>query len=171
MILGLSNLIEEGTMKFTLQLLAFCVLTTSIFSCSQPKSNFVARDVRTARISLTRTNCYGKCPVYKVTVYGTGNVEFEGFANTKVLGKQSTQIPVDSVRTLVAEIEKNQYYALKDNYEEYQMTDLPTVFTEVEIDGVLKKIKHYQGDRTTPQQLSDLEIRIDEIATTPQWLE
>lgn len=75
------------------------------------------------------------------------------------------------MRALLTEIETKGYFGLKDSYEEYQMTDLPTVFTEVEIDGVLKKIKHYQGDLTTPQALSDLETRIDEIAVTRRWLE
>lgn len=155
-------------------ILIFCVNCLLIFSmgaCSQPKPSRNTRDISTLRISLQRTNCYGKCPVYKVTLLGSGTIEFNGYANTKMLGQYSAQIPVDSMRALLTEIETKGYFGLKDSYEEYQMTDLPTVFTEVEIDGVLKKIKHYQGDLTTPQALSDLETRIDEIAATRRWLE
>lgn len=155
-------------------ILIFCVNCLLIFimgACSQPKPSADTRDISKLRISLQRTNCYGKCPVYKVTLHGSGTIEFDGYANTKMLGKHSAQIPVDSMRALLTDIETKGYFGLKDSYEEYQMTDLPTVFTEVEIDGVLKKIKHYQGDLTTPQALSDLETHIDEIAIIRRWLE
>ncbi|MFN8359826.1 MAG: DUF6438 domain-containing protein [Candidatus Kapaibacterium sp.] len=156
--------------KFSL-VLGSILLGAFVFGCSHGKPAVGSRDVSKAKISLTRTSCYGKCPVYSITIYGTGRVEFEGFANTKVLGKQEIVVPVDSVRILVAELEQQGYFSLNDRYEEYQMTDLATVNTEAEIDGIIKKITHYKGDLTTPQILSDIEKRIDEIATVRQWLE
>ncbi|MBK9247692.1 MAG: hypothetical protein IPM69_06150 [Ignavibacteria bacterium] len=158
-------------MKKNVMYLYGFVFAVVIISCSHSKPNPIPRDVSKARITMTRTACYGKCPIYTVTIYGTGVVEFEGFANTKLLGKHEAQIPVDSVRSLIAEIEKHEYYALNDSYETYQMTDLASVITEVTIDDRFKKINHYKGDLTTPQHLSSIEVRIDEIATTHRWLE
>ncbi len=152
-------------------LLQSIILSAIIVACSHSKPAVSSRDVSNARISLTRTSCYGKCPVYSITVYGTGRVEFEGFANTKVLGKQEVHIPVDSVRILIVELENQGYFTLNDHYEEYQMTDLATVNTEAEIDGIRKKITHYKGDLSSPQVLSDIEKRIDEIATVRRWLD
>jgi len=41
------------------------------------------------------------CPVYTVTIHGTGTVEYEGYEWVKFIGRHQGSIPLDNVRTLV----------------------------------------------------------------------
>jgi hypothetical protein len=121
-------------------------------------------------ITLERTACYGKCPVYKLTVYGSGAVIYEGKDFVRTTGKAEETISQEQIKQLVSEFEKANYYSLNDNYMEVAITDLPYVNTSIAMDGKTKSIKHYCGDISAPEQLTELENRIDEIVNTDQWV-
>ena len=50
--------------------------------------------------TLERTDCYGTCPVYKVTVFRDGTIEYVGSRYVKVTGKALGQISEDQVDKL-----------------------------------------------------------------------
>lgn len=122
--------------------------------------------IRDAVITLQRTACFGTCPIYKLTVYGTGEVQYEGEDYVKVKGKQSASISAEKVKELVNEFYKINYFSLKDKYEG-NITDLPTTFTSITIDGKSKQVENYYG---APDSLNKLEDLIDEITNSAQWV-
>ena len=66
------------------------------------------------------------------------------------------------------DFEQADFLSLTD-YMEQKVTDLPYVITSITIGGQTKTVNHYHGDDSAPQQLTDLESKIDEIVNSKQW--
>jgi putative hemolysin len=122
----------------------------------------------TVIISLERTPCFGTCPVYKLTITGDGIVVYEGRDFVAVKGQQTSSISTAQVQDLVNAFEQANFLTLTD-YTEQTVTDLPSAITSMTIGGQTKTVNHYYGDDSAPQQLPDLEAKIDEITNSKQW--
>ncbi len=48
-------------------------------------------------ITLERTQCFGSCPVYKLTVYGDGRVVYEGGGFVKIKGEKKKR-DIDEIK-------------------------------------------------------------------------
>jgi len=121
-------------------------------------------------ITLERTACFGKCPVYSLMIKGDGTVIYSGVDFVQTRGIQETTISIDAINQLVAEFEKANYFSLKDSYTAFGISDMPSANTSISIGGRTKAINHYLGDRSAPKQLTELENKIDEIVNSAQWI-
>ena len=122
-------------------------------------------------VSLRRTPCYGHCPVYEVTVSGTGEVEYSGEWFVAREGVHRWRISTRRVRLLAAAFESAGYRMLRDEYTRAEMTDAPSCLTSIEYaDGSSKSVHHYHGDSSAPAHLTRLEDRIDAIVGTHRYL-
>jgi len=81
-----------------------------------------------------------------------------------------TTISEDKIRQLVSEFQKIDYFSLRDSYEERNVTDMPSAFTSLTINGDKKTVRHYHGDLGAPKELTELENKIDEIVNSNQWI-
>jgi hypothetical protein len=118
-------------------------------------------------IKLERTACYGRCPVYVVSIDARGNVTYEGTRFVKLAGRQTDRIPASRVTALVETVDRIRFFDLDDKYRQL-ITDLPTTFVTVTRDGRTKRIEDYFG---APKSLKDLERQIDDAAQTARWIE
>lgn len=129
-------------------------------------------------ITLERTACYGTCPVYKLTIYDDGTVEYEGLEFVKKTGKAQGQITKDALEDLIREFERIDYFKLDDNYGGHGKncpelwTDHPTVVTSLNWKDKKKTVSHYHGCRGTTvlEQLTKLENKIDQVVDTNRWI-
>jgi hypothetical protein len=135
-------------------------------------------------VQLTRTQCFGKCPVYTATVQADGKVQFMGLMNTKVIGAAQDTLSREKLDQLAAEINKANIFAFEDAYTRKSgncptyVTDQSTVTIMVESGPKQKAIEHYLGCREKkgpditnyPQGLSQLEDKIGEIIGTDRWI-
>ena len=127
-------------------------------------------------ISLERTECFGGCPVYKLTITADGAVVFRGRRFVKQDGATiRSAITQDRLKQLIAEFDRVKFFSLDDDYSETRLlcpTDHPSAFTSIRINGKSKTINHYLGCREpkVPKGLTELENKIDEIVNTAQWL-
>ena len=121
-------------------------------------------------VSLQRTACYGRCPIYTVTVLRDGTVQWEGKRFVKVVGKATAKLPAAKLAALAEAFKRADYFALADKYESYDVTDHPSAITSYSDGKREKTIHHYHGDRSAPEQLSELEGRIDELVGTSRWI-
>jgi (2Fe-2S) ferredoxin len=137
--------------------------------CTPPQTP-TPSDLKEVVITLERTECFGTCPVYSLTVYGYGAVIYEGIRFAQVQGTIQTTISEDKIIQLVSEFQKIDYFSLRDSYEERNATDMPSALTSLTIDGRKKTIRHYHGDFSAPKELTELEDKIDEIIDTDQWI-
>ena len=151
-------------------LLAACVLfvgTLAHADASVPPSGGSGSAVMA---SLERTACYGRCPIYTVKVLRDGTVQWEGERFVKVTGKATAKLSAAKLAELADAFAKAGYFALKDKYTRYDITDHPSANTSYDDGSHHKAIAHYHGDRSAPAALDQLEARIDEIVGTSKWI-
>lgn len=167
-------------MSRRLSLLTAAVLTAA---CTRPSSGVPADDAHPApdagadaSVSLERRPCFGTCPVYVVTVEGSGAVRFEGRRFVADSGPSTGTIPQARVDSLLTELEQAGFFDLADRYAvgtagcDRYATDLPTVVTELHLRGRVKRVEHDHGCAGAPEMLDSLEHRIDEAAGVAQWV-
>jgi len=131
-----------------------------------------------AVVTLERTQCYGTCPSYKLTVSADGTVVFEGREYVKNKGTVRSNIGVEKVAELIKTFEKIDYFSLDSNYSmgnkacKENWTDNPSATTSLKLNGKFKSVAHYYGCRgaSVLDDLTRLETEIDEIAGTAKWI-
>jgi len=121
-------------------------------------------------ITLERTQCYGVCPIYQITIDATGKVKYEGIDYVRVKGKRESQIDRERVWELLEAFRKRGYFEMSNSYKKYTVTDMPSAVTSLTMNGNTKRIDHYYGDNSAPQALVGLERLIDDIAKSAQWV-
>jgi hypothetical protein len=140
-----------------------------------PSSNAQPSPAATS-VSLERRPCFGTCPVYAVTIVGSGAVRFEGRRFVADSGTFTGTVPKARVDSLLAELDAAGYFALADRYVagapgcERYATDLPTVITEVRFRGRAKRVEHDHGCTGAPAVFDSLEQRIDHVAGVATWV-
>jgi Domain of unknown function (DUF6438) len=128
------------------------------------------------KITLERTDCFGGCPVYKLTIIADGTVVFEGRRFVKQEGAPiKSSVSRERLKQLIAEFDRVKFFSLEDDYSEIRLscpTDQPSAITSIRINGKSKTINHYLGclEPKVPKGLTELENKIDEIVNTAQWL-
>jgi len=129
-------------------------------------------------ITLERTACFGVCPVYKISIYDDGRVEFEGKEFLKKVGKAEDKISKSALEDLIRAFEKIDYYNLDDIYGEGNKkcrelwTDYPTAITSLNWKDKKKTVIHYHGCRGAAvlDQLTELENKIDKTVNAERWI-
>lgn len=124
----------------------------------QPNENTV--------ITLERTECFGICPAYKLTITGTGLVTYEGKNHVAYKGIYNSKLTDEELEELFFHLSSVDLLSFKDEYTE-NITDMPTTYVSVTHNGVTKTIKDYFG---APPELRELESRIDFITRSYQWI-
>lgn len=149
-------------MRLLLPLLLASTLLVAACSSSQPKIDL---NEKNPVIYFARTQCFGSCPAYKLTMKGNGTASYEGLANVEKIGYYEATISKDDILELVKGFESIKFFELKDEYDG-PVTDIPTRTVTYTLNGKTKSVM----DRfQTPQELRDLERRIDEIAEKLSW--
>jgi Domain of unknown function (DUF6438) len=143
-------------------------------------------------LKMERTSCFGDCPIYVLSIQPDGTFKFEGIKSL-VKGilvdkkeKAHSKLSDDKIKQIIAEIDKADFFALKDSYTgdsgncPTYWTDSSTVIVEIQLRGKHKSIPHYLGceendnpsdkGKIYPQALYNLENRIDEIVETNRWI-
>lgn len=128
-----------------------------------------------AAVTLERTPCFGRCPVYSVAITKSGLVRYEGKRFVADSGSESARIDPSAVESLLAELDRGGYFGFDDRYVSGApacgpyATDLPSAITSVDDGDRSKQIQHDHGCSHAPALLSSLEKRIDEVAGTSKW--
>lgn len=134
-----------------------------------------AASENTPAVTLERTPCFGRCPVYSVSISRSGLVRWEGKRFVADSGADTARITRESVDRLLAELDQAGYFGLEDRYVSgapacgLYATDLPSAITSVDDGDRSKRIQHDHGCSEAPRQLAELEKRIDEVAGTSRW--
>jgi hypothetical protein len=90
-------------------------------------------------IELERTWCLGPCPTYVVKIDATGHVTWDGLKYVDAKGPQSAQIPVESVRKLLAQFEALAFTTLHDQYD-VLVTDIAGATVTLRTRGATKQV-------------------------------
>jgi hypothetical protein len=130
-------------------------------------------DLSTVEITLERTECFGRCPNYSVTISGDGLVRYEGRTFVKEVGEREVAVAPSAVRKLLVRFQEVGFFDLKDRYIQ-PVTDVPAEYLTLRSAGRVKTIENsYAGpamgnpwggterDATVQQTLFELASAID----------
>jgi hypothetical protein len=124
------------------------------------------------KITLERTSCHGPCPVYRVTVLGTGEVEYFGEAHVARAGAHRWRLSRRRLDRLAEAFVRARFSRLEDGYTNREFTGAPGCLTSIEYeDGSSRSIDHYHGDPGAPAALTELEDEIDRIVGVERYTE
>jgi hypothetical protein len=151
------------------------LLVVALAACAPRRPATADVSSPTPVVTLERTPCFGTCPVYTVSISGSGTVRFLGRNHVSKQGEATAEIPRATVDSLLRELEAGGYFDFADAYVmdspacgQYA-TDSPTVITTVTAGGRSKTIRHDYGCFAAPAELARLERMIDEVAGTSRW--
>jgi hypothetical protein len=150
------------------------ILVTALAINSYIKRLPFTSDGKGIIIKIERWPCFGRCPVYIVTVYGSGLVIYDGKLSVDAKGKRIKFLNEEEISTMLTEFEKAEFFALDDNYA-FHASDLPATIIQIEIDGQSKRIWHCSGGcgskhDVAPPELCKLESQLDEIVDVKNWV-
>ena len=135
-------------------------------SCSSKKAMVETDTSKLAKvIELTKTPCFGKCPVFTLKVYDNGLAVLEGRQNLKQIGLSHKVLTKKEMTALMAEFENGQLFSLKDEYRERVM-DLPTTTLTYIKDGKKKVIT---GNMGFPKGFNDVVSACMELVQSEGW--
>jgi hypothetical protein len=139
------------------------------------------------QLTLERTECFGSCPAYRITVSGSGDVRYDGYNFVDTKGPVNDRLTTTQLGELVAAINECSFFALRESYQSdldgcpALVSDTSSAIISVTVEGKTKRIQHYIGcverRRNTsedfvfhPLKLYSLEERVDEVVGTKRWI-
>ena len=132
-------------------LLVFILFFSSCFDLTKQKELQGPKII----ISLEKTACFGRCPVFKIIIYNNGEALYNGRKFVKKVGEYDLKVSKREIDKILSKAKKIGFNNLKNEYSE-RITDLPTTYIMINN----KKIKDYYG---APSKLKDLEKMIENI--------
>jgi len=136
-------------MKF--HLLVLILFFSSCFNFTKQKELQSPKKI----ISLEKTACFGRCPVFNIVIYNNGECLYNGMKFVKKSGEYNLKINKQEINKILSQAKKIGFDNLQNEYSE-RITDLPTTYIMINN----KKIKDYYG---APSELKGLEKLIEEI--------
>lgn len=150
------------------------VLMLLVAALWKPGMRNAAGDVRPTDFELTleRGPCFGFCPTYTVTVNNKGAVSLKetSFRTGNSGTLQEYFVTDSSVQKLYAQVVTLDFFNLKDEYVNNQVTDLPSTQITVTANGKTKSIYMYGLDDDIPQALRNFAEEIDTVLEVKGYL-
>jgi len=135
------------------------------------------------QISIETGPCFGPCPIYHLTISGTGDVVFEGRNFVTSEGVQTRQISPDKVKDLIAAAFEIGFFEMANHYnserifeilpnntldlKEMTATDHQLKILNIQIGGKQKKIHAYYS---YPKRLDWFYHLILELSGVEAWI-
>jgi hypothetical protein len=116
---------------------------------------------------MSRSGCFGDCPVYTVRIQRNGIVNWDGKKFVEVSKRESSDIGPSLARDLIAQFSTGDFWQLCGSYST-SVTDNATVTFSVIIGGLTKTVSNYAN--AAPPWVNDLEYAVDGAADTHHWL-
>lgn len=139
----------------------------ALAACASPAQPQTSDD---ARITLTRSVCFGFCPDYTVTITGAGDVTYNGRSFVAVTGEQHGHVSRDEVASLLTRFDAIGFQSLRDEYRA-EVTDLPTYTLTLVRNGRSKTVLDYGGGMAgMPDAVRALQDEVDRVAGTGRWV-
>ena len=133
-------------------------------------------------IGLERTECFGPCPVYRLSISGYGHVEFEGIKHVDAIGSRESRLPIDEVIGLINKFLEIHFLESPDEYryvdyvwrEGEQLTRMQEFVTcgssttlRLRMGEIDKEVLLYHN---VPAEYTKLADTIDEVVGTNRWI-
>ncbi len=121
-----------------------------------------------AMVTMRRSPCYGRCPVYEVRFYTDGTIEYVGKMNVDRIGTYRAHMSKEEVDALRQKIHEVGFWDFSPEYPDDGtiVTDLPTTTITVRVGDMMKEVKEKHG---APRALKDFEKYLDRLLEGRDW--
>lgn len=127
--------------------------------------------------SLERGPCFGRCPVYKVELYGDGKIRYEGMRFVADTGKREGSTSAAEVQKYLRAVSATQFASADSSYTMENKaacgnfsTDMPVAVLTVKLASGIKTVRHDPGCRGAPEYLRTLEAQLDTVTRSATWI-
>lgn len=166
------------TTLFILFSLFFLTGNFSVPSFDNNKKPFSERALQPSSsdtlIKMERTICFGFCPAYELIIQKNGKITFTGKEHVAHKGMAEGEMSQEHIEKLTRILRESHFMKIPSKPEcKTRMTDHPSVFLTIELDGKRHSITHYHGCKgfEHEDELYDLEEKIDSLAGVDRWVE
>jgi len=138
------------------------------FACKSTKETVEEQKIKEEDrvfLSLKKGPCFGKCPVFTISIYKSGLAEFHGKAHTGNLGKFKKNISLAQLDDLMLSCEDADILSMLDMYPS-QIADLPLITIKYMTDDSTKVVK---GKEDRPAKLIAVERKLVDIVNSDGW--
>lgn len=142
-------------------------MTGSDNAATEQGNNTPSYDISQLAITLQRGACFGTCPIYTVTLYGNGVVEFNGERFVQAIGRHTDTLAAQDIQRLVHAFHTSGFFAMENSYRNDRISDLPLTVVSFADGTTTKRIEDYYG---APDALRALEQHIDSVLQTHRWV-
>lgn len=142
-------------MRLLIQVLTVLLLT----SCSL----FKGQDEQIESISLSRSGCYGKCPVYQITLNRDGSVLYKGDMFVEHIGSYNVDVEFD-FQKFEDLVKTSDFFNLEDKYIE-NVADVPSCGITVKTGS---RIKSVVDNGIGPEGLRVFQKEIDKVISNSE---
>ncbi len=127
-------------------------------------------DLKTFRLQLQRTGCFGSCSQHSVTLYGSGAITYVGDSFVLIPGTHQAVIASDAVLQFVDAVRASRILSAKDRYEA-GWTDNPSYTLTLDVNGLHKQVFDYIGLVVgMPLSIQELEDEVDRVTDSARWV-
>lgn len=119
----------------------------------------------TKAIEMYKGPCFGQCPIYTMSIYTDGKVEYNGQRFTDKIGVFTKKISTDRVKDLLEDLEKMKFWEMQEWYKG-NLPDLAKTHITYTKGDQTKTVK---GDNTRPELLKALDKKLVAIAGSDDW--
>lgn len=130
------------------------------------------RSIDDLALTLTRTACFGTCPVYTLSIANDNSVRFEGIAFTDVEGVVESTLTHDQMAAITEDIVRSNFFGHKhDDKCIVFATDHPSVKLDIRWHRRERIADVNLGcQKRRPDPVPGLADRVDHIVNTMQWI-
>ncbi|MEI6410524.1 MAG: DUF6438 domain-containing protein [Bacteroidota bacterium] len=120
-------------------------------------------------LEMSKTPCFGSCPVFVVKVYANGVVQWEGTKNVSRHGKFTAFVPADWIADVIKTAENQGFYKMAHRYPAngIAVPDLPQ--TTITISSQERGQYSVANAADAPLSLLQLQRDIEEKLETLDW--
>lgn len=117
---------------------------------------------------IERTPCFGRCPIYIITIYKSGYTTYEGENFVDMIGKFETNLEQKKLEQLMTEAKRIKFFEFDPIYDNENVTDLPATLVTISTEDNFKtSINRYGG----PEELRSFSDFFDSIIKGSNWEE
>jgi hypothetical protein len=121
-------------------------------------------------VSLQRTACFGKCPVFTVEIFKDGKVTYSGLAHVVKRGSYAAIAEADFIEKIQKRAKEIEFFKMSDKYPQgdIQIVDIPSTLTYIRLG---EKGKLITDNYDAPKDLIEFEKWLEKELDTLEWKE
>ena len=114
-----------------------------------------------------KTPCFGRCPIFKMTIYESGFATYDGINFVDNIGFHKATISNEKMGKIKDLLNAIGYFDLDDAYDNEHIMDIPARIIEARYSGKQKRIL---ARYNVPEKLRDTMNELDKLFENTEWV-